>query len=259
MPGTATPRRITHRDDRPRRPDRRGPQGLALLYEDRDLLVVDKAAGLLTIATETDKERTAYRLATDYVRHGQARSPHRIFIVHRLDRDTSGVLVFAKTEPIKRHLQDHWGETEKTYLAIVHGRLARKEDTLVSHLAENAAYRVYSTPDHSKGLLSRTAYKVIREAKGFSLLEVRLLTGRKHQIRVHLAELGHPVVGDRRYGRDGDSHRQLALHAESIAFNHPATGQRLTFRAEVPAHFARLLGTASGPEPRQISAPFAKP
>ncbi len=237
----------------PRRTYRLGPQGLTLLYEDNDILVVDKAAGLLTIATETDRERTAYRLATDYVRRGHARSPNRIFIVHRLDRDTSGVLLFAKTEQAKRQLQDHWGDTEKTYRAIVHGRLARKEDTLVSYLTENAAYRVYSTPDRAKGLLSRTAYKVIREARGFSLLEVRLLTGRKHQIRVHLAELGHPVVGDRRYGRKGDTHRQLALHAESIAFNHPVTGQRMTFKAEVPAHFARLMGGAPAPEARRIT------
>ena len=157
----------------PRRTYRLGPQGLTLLYEDNDILVVDKAAGLLTIATETDRERTAYRLATDYVRRGHARSPNRIFIVHRLDRDTSGVLLFAKTEQAKRQLQDHWGDTEKTYRAIVHGRLARKEDTLVSYLTENAAYRVYSTPDRAKGLLSRTAYKVIREARGFSLLVVK--------------------------------------------------------------------------------------
>lgn len=227
---------------RPRRTHRHTPQGLTILYEDNDILVVDKAVGLLTIATETDRERTAYRLATDYVRRGQARSPHRIFIVHRLDRDTSGVLVFAKTEQAKRQLQDHWSETEKTYRAIVHGRLARKENTLVSYLTENAAYQVYSTPDRTKGLLSRTAYKVLGEARNFSVLEVRLLTGRKHQIRVHFAELGHPVVGDRRYGRKGDTHRQLALHAESIAFNHPVTGQRMTFKAEIPAHLARLAG-----------------
>jgi len=219
--------------------NRRQPQGLDILHEDRDIIVVNKAPGLLTIATDTDKTRTAYRLLTDYVRRGMAKSRERVFIVHRLDRDTSGVLVFARTEEAKRKLQADWETTEKHYLAVVHGTVAKKQGVISSYLTENAAFRVYSTPDHSKGLLSRTAYKVLREQRGFSVLDIELLTGRKHQIRVHFAEQGNPIVGDSKYGRPHDSHRFLALHARSLAFNHPVTGQRMTFEADVPVYFNR--------------------
>ncbi len=217
----------------------RQPRGLAILYEDRDIIVVNKAPGLLTIATETDRVRTAYYLLNDYVRKGAAKSRERVFIVHRLDRDTSGVLVFARTEAAKRQLQAHWETTEKHYLAVVHGTLTRKEGTLTSYLTENAAFRVYSTPDPAKGLLSHTAYRVIRESPAFSVLDITLLTGRKHQIRVHLSELGHPVVGDDKYGRPHDSHKFLALHARSLAIDHPFTGQRMMFEADAPVYFDR--------------------
>lgn len=233
-------------------PDRRParchhPPGLFILHEDPYLLVVDKAAGLLTIATETDRERTAYRLLTQYVRKGFSRSGQRVFIVHRLDRDTSGVLVFAKTESVKRHLQEHWPEVRKTYLAVVYGTPPKREGMIVSHLAENAAHRVYSTPDPAKGQLAKTAWRVLQTFRAFSLLEIDLLTGRKNQIRVHLSESGFPVVGDRKYGRADDAHKLLALHARSIAFGHPVTGARLVFEAPIPRHFTRLMGDCDKP------------
>ena len=221
---------------------RHQPRGLTILHEDRDILVVDKAPGLLTIATATARERTAYHLLTDYVRKGNTKARARIFIVHRLDRDTSGVLVFAKTPQAQRHLQDHWADAEKKYLAVVYGRLSPKTGILTSYLAENAAHRMYSTPNPALGRLARTAYTVLQETPAFSLLEITLLTGRKNQIRVHLAERGHPVVGDKKYGRPNESRQRLALHAWSLAFNHPFTGRRLTFTTAVPANLARLLG-----------------
>lgn len=221
-----------------RRGDSRG-RGLDILYEDRDIIVVNKAPRLLTIATDTDKARTAYRLLTDYVRKGVAKSRQRVFIVHRLDRDTSGLLVFARTEDAKRTLQANWESTEKHYLAVVHGTLAKKEGIITSYLSENSAFRVYSTPDPSKGLLSRTAYRVLRELPAFSVLDIELLTGRKHQIRVHLASQGNPVVGDSKYGRSHDPHKLLALHARSLAINHPVTGKRMLFEADAPSHFGR--------------------
>ncbi len=227
-------------------PRRFQPRGLEILHEDRDIIVVNKSPGLLTIATENDRARTAYHVLTDYVRRGMARSRERIFIVHRLDRDTSGVLVFARTEAAKRQLQDHWDETEKHYLAVVHGAMATKDGTFTSYLTENAAFRVYSTPDPAQGLLSSTAYRVIREMPAFSVLDIVLLTGRKHQIRVHLSEQGHPVVGDDKYGRPRDSHKFLALHARSLALNHPATGQRMVFEADPPAHFRRWWHPGEG-------------
>ncbi|MCK4620658.1 MAG: RluA family pseudouridine synthase [Desulfuromonadales bacterium] len=221
---------------------KRQPKGLALLYEDKDILVVEKPAGLLTIGTERDKSRTAHYLLNDYVRKGNPKSRNRVYVVHRLDQDTSGVLLFAKSEQAKKFLQEHWEQTDKHYLAIVHGRLTPKEGKISSCLAENAAHRVYSTPDTAKGKLSHTAYKVLKETKGFSLVEIHLLTGRKHQIRVHFAEKGHPVAGDRKYGNRDVGPKRLALHARSISFTHPFSGRPMTFDTGMPEDFVRLLG-----------------
>jgi RluA family pseudouridine synthase len=217
-------------------------RGLLILHEDKDILVVDKPAGLLTIATSTEKVQTAYFILTDHVRAGSGKSRERVFIVHRLDRETSGVLLFAKNPTAKFRLQDGWTETEKHYLAAVHGRLTKKSDTITSHLVENTVHRVYSTRDAKKGKLSRTAYRVLEEAKGMTLLDIQPLTGRKHQIRVHLADIGHPVVGDKKYGKENDNRSRLALHARSISFPHPTTGKRLTVEAVVPRFFSTLFG-----------------
>jgi RluA family pseudouridine synthase len=218
-------------------------RGLVLLYEDRDIIVVDKPAGLLTVGTDSDKSHTAYFVLTNYVRKGSPRSRNRVFIVHRLDRDTSGVLVFAKNEEAKLRLQADWPQTEKKYLAIVHGKCQKSSDTITTYLAENKAHVVYSTNDPSEGKLSHTEYKVLRQAKDFALLEVALLTGRKNQIRVHLAGIGHPIVGDKKYGRAHDPFGHLALHAREISFGHPVTGERLHFSAKVPGYFNTLLPT----------------
>ncbi len=217
------------------------PKELEILYEDKDILVVNKPAGLLTVGTETNKLKTAYYILTDYVRKGSLKSRNRIFIVHRLDQWTSGVLVFAKSEEVKLRLQAQWKDTEKKYIAVVHDRLAEKQGIITSHLAENKAYVVYSTTDTTKGKLAHTAYKVIKETTHFSLLEINLLTGRKNQIRVHMADKGHPIVGDRKYGKAADGYKRLALHSKSISFAHPANGRRMTFEAKVPNYFNELL------------------
>ena len=219
------------------------PHGLVVLHEDREILVVDKPAGLLTIGTENDKSRTAYFILTDYVRKGCARSRNRVFIVHRLDRDTSGVLVFAKTEEAKLRLQGEWSKTEKKYLAVVHGRCRKSEETITTYLAENNSHVMYSTSDPAKGKLSHTAYRVLEQTKDSTLLEVSLLTGRKNQIRVHLAGIGHPIIGDRKYGSAKEPCGGLALHAKSISFTHPASGRRMTFAAKVPPYFRKLVGS----------------
>ena len=218
------------------------PRGLLIIYEDKDILVVDKPAGLLTMGTDTDKVRTAYYALTDYVRKGYSKSRNRIFIVHRLDRETSGVLVFAKNIEAQRYLQDHWDETKKKYLAVVCGRCERKSQTITTYLAENTAQVVYSTSDPSKGRLSHTAFTVLKQTKDFALLEVDLLTGRKNQIRVHLAGIGHPVVGDQKYGKSKQAHTRLALHARAISFKHPFSGKQLSFEAKVPLYFKQLVG-----------------
>lgn len=224
-----------------RPPTKRQPGGMTILHEDRDLLVVVKPAGLLTVGTDRDKSRTAHFLLNDYVRKGNPKAHNRVYVVHRLDQDTSGILLFAKSEPAKTFLQEHWDATDKHYLAIVHGQLPLKEGKISSYLAENAAHKVYSTLDAGKGKLSHTAYKVLQETRRFSLLDIHLLTGRKHQIRVHFAEQGHPVAGDRKYGGGDADCKRLALHASSIAFLHPFSGRKMTFETGLPEEFARLL------------------
>jgi RluA family pseudouridine synthase len=221
--------------------------GMEILYEDGDIIVVDKPAGLLTMGTATNKTRTAYYMLTEYVRHGNDRSRNRIFIVHRLDQLTSGVLVFAKSEEAKFRLQDQWTDTRKKYVAVVHGRMTPAEGTIKSYLAENKAFVVYSTRDPAKGKPAQTAYKVLKEGSRFSLVEIDLLTGRKNQIRVHFADKGHPVAGDRKYGDAKDGCRRLALHSRSITFTHPGTGKPVTFEARVPAFFNELVGGRRGP------------
>jgi RluA family pseudouridine synthase len=218
------------------------PKDLVILYEDRDILVVDKPAGLLTIATEGEKTNTAYYLLTDYVRKGYAKSLKRLFIVHRLDRDVSGILIFAKTAEAKETLQTQWPDVTKKYLAVVHGLFEKQADTLSSYLTENREFHVYSTLDKSVGKHSRTAYKVLKEKGNLSLLEIELLTGRKHQIRVHMADCRHPIVGDKKYGEGKQAYPRLALHAFSIAFLHPYNSKPLYFETSIPAYFNELVG-----------------
>ncbi|HIJ97370.1 MAG TPA: RluA family pseudouridine synthase [Desulfuromonadales bacterium] len=230
-----------------RTPTKYQPKGITILHEDKDVIVVDKPCGLLTMGTERDKSRTAHSILNDYVRKGDPRSRNRIYIVHRLDRDTSGILIFAKSEAAKIFLQGQWQDTDKRYLTVVHGSLSPKEGTISSYLAENSALTVYSTSDPAAGKLSQTEYTVLKETRGFSLLEIHLLTGRKHQIRVHLSEKGHPVVGDKKYGLRNDSYGTLALHARSISFTHPVSGKRLTFETGIPDFFTRLVGNIELP------------
>ena len=230
-----------------RRSGKHLPGGLTILHEDRDIIVVDKPSGLLTISTDREKLRTAYFVLTDYVRKGVAKSRNRIFIVHRLDRETSGILIFAKNEAAKFRLQEQWQDIKKQYLAVVHGRCDKRADTITTYLAENQAHGVYTTSDARKGKLSHTAYKVIKETRDFSLLEVDLLTGRKHQIRVHLAGIGHPVVGDERYAKGQKRYQRLALHARSISFRHPFSGEPMIFETKVPVFFNTLVGNWNPP------------
>ncbi len=221
---------------------RHHPKGLTILHEDRDIIVVEKPCGLLTIGTDRDKTRTLHTILNEYVRKGDPRSRNRVYIVHRLDRETSGILILAKSETAKAYLQLHWKETDKRYLTVVHGLLAEKSGTISSFLTENSALKVYSTPDQTLGKLSQTEYEVLKEARGMSLLAIHLLTGRKHQIRVHLSEQGHSVVGDKKYGAGKDAHANLALHARSLAFTHPVNGRRMAFETAIPDYFIRLVG-----------------
>jgi RluA family pseudouridine synthase len=222
-------------------PKRFQPKGLTILNEDQDILVIDKSSGLLTISNESTRENTAYYLLNEFVRKGNPKSRNQIFIVHRLDKDTSGVIVFAKTEKAKRYLQDNWEKFNKTYYAVINGHLPEKEGLITSYLAENSIHRMYAVTDPKKGKLARTGYKVIKESKNYSLLEIDLLTGRKNQIRVHFSDKGHAVAGDKMYGKKEKHVKRLALHAASITILHPHTKEKLTFKTKVPAYFKSLL------------------
>lgn len=217
------------------------PKGLLILYEDHDIIVVDKIAGLLTMGTEREKEKTAYFILTDYVKKGNERSKKRLFIVHRLDRDTSGILIFAKSENVKRYLQNNWKEFSKKYFTVVCGKLKDKEGVITSYLSENKTFRVFSVKKPDEGKFSKTGYKVIKESDKYSLLEIKLLTGRKNQIRVHLSEKGHPVVGDKIYGIADKGIKRLALHSGSLTIKHPSTQEEMTFKTEIPNYFKTLL------------------
>lgn len=227
------------------------PKGVTLLYEDVDILVVDKPCSLLTMGTERDKSRTVHSILNDYVRRGNPKSRNRVYIVHRLDRDTSGILLFAKSESAKLALQTNWDDTSKLYLAVVFGQVSPQRGTISSYLAENAAFAVYSTSDPSQGKLAHTAYTLVKERNGLSLLQVHLLTGRKHQIRVHFVDQGHPLVGDRKYAQDRPAHAHLALHAWSLDFTHPTSGARLHFETEIPQRFTQLVGPFDPPGLRE--------
>ena len=210
-----------------------------LVYEDESLLVIDKPAGLLTMGTDEDKIHTAYYALTEYVRAQSLKGKGRIFIVHRLDRDTSGLVVFAKKEEIKIKLQEEWKTAVKKYYAVVEGVPRKSSDTIESFLVEDNFRRVYSTGERSREAKhASTFYRVMNQsAAGFSLLDVTLITGRKNQIRVHLADIGHPVVGDQKYGATQDPLGRLGLHAYYLSFKHPATGEIKTFTTPIPKNW----------------------
>ena len=218
------------------------PKGLTILHEDKDILVIDKPSGLLTIGSDRNKIRTVHYLLNDYVRKGNPKSRHRVYVVHRLDQATSGLLLFTKSETAKIFLQDNWDKTEKHYLTIVHGQMTKKQGMITTYLAENKANNVYSTTDANKGKLSKTGYTVKKEKKGVSLIDIHLLTGRKHQIRVHFAESDHAVVGDQKYGDELRGSKRLMLHSRSLTFIHPFSKKRVAFISAMPDDFIRLIG-----------------
>ncbi len=237
-----------HRKDNQfsRPPKKYEPKGLTILFEDRDIIFVDKVSGLLTMGNDRESFRTAYSNLTDYVSKGNPKSPHRVFIVHRLDKETSGVLLFAKTEEAKTYLQSEWANFNKTYYAVVHGHLPKNEGVISSYLVEQGVFKMYSAtnPEQKKqGKLSKTAYKVIKQNETHSLVELNILSGRKHQIRVHMADKGCPVVGDKKYGNGGKGEKgakRLYLHAAKLSIKHPYSKLDLVIEAPMPDHFDAL-------------------
>ncbi len=215
---------------------------LKIVYEDDDIIVVNKGYGLLSMGTDKIKEGTAYSILRDYLKWKDPRN--KLFIVHRLDRDTSGLMVFAKSEEAKNRLQHNWNNMviSRKYLAVVEGKPEPEEGVVRSYLAENSRFEVYSTDKPEEGQLAITRYKTLRSRNGYSLMEVSLDTGRKNQIRVHMKDLGHPITGDRRYGAKSSPIHRMALHAQTLRFVHPMTRKDMNFSTPVPASFAKMVG-----------------
>jgi 23S rRNA pseudouridine1911/1915/1917 synthase len=214
---------------------------MKVYFEDASLIVIDKPANLLSVASEGEQERTAEFQLTDYLRQRKPNDPERVWVVHRLDRETSGLMVFAKSGHVAHTLQEGWDRVEKRYEAVVEGRLAADQGVFESDLDEASPFKVYTAAPSERTRHAITRYQVIKRAKERTLVQLTLETGRRHQIRVHLASAGCPIVGDEKYGAETDPARRLALHSWSLRFPHPATQGELRFESPLPKDLARLM------------------
>jgi RluA family pseudouridine synthase len=212
-----------------------------IVYEDNDILVINKPNGLLTIESDHEKTDTAYKLVLEYM--SQKDKHARCFQVHRLDKETSGLLLFTKTYELKELLSKNWNTLvkERGYVAVVEGKMPKKEDQIINWLKETDTHLMYNSNKNGDGLKAITNYKVVKETQKYSLLNVTIETGRKNQIRVAMADLGHPVVGDDKYGTPSDPLKRLGLHAATLKFKHPITKEIMYFKAETPAAFKKIF------------------
>ncbi len=204
-------------------------------------MVIEKEAGILSIATDKELEKTAYSILSRHVK--QSNPKNKIFVIHRLDRETSGVMLFAKSREVQEILQTEWKQTivERTYYAVVEGIPEKKNGTIASWLNENKAFKVFSGQNPEKGHKAITHYKVLKQEKDYSLLEVNLETGRKNQIRVHMQDIGHSIAGDKKYGAKTNPFKRLGLHAGVLSFKHPKTGKVVHFESPVPQKFLKCF------------------
>ncbi|MDR1679639.1 MAG: RluA family pseudouridine synthase [Prevotellaceae bacterium] len=215
---------------------------LKIVHEDDYLIVVEKAEGLLAVATDERKnEITAFSILNNYLKKKDPRN--RLFVVHRIDRETSGLIMFAKSREVQLALQDNWHNavTERVYVAVVEGVPERSEDTIVSYLRESKAYKIHSSHSGDDGKEAITHYRITRRTNDYALLRVELETGRKNQIRVHMQEIGHPIIGDKKYGAPPSPIGRMGLHARSLAFIHPVTHENMRFETPIPRKFSALF------------------
>jgi len=214
---------------------------IPIIYEDDDMIVIDKPAGMLTISTDKERANTAYYIVNDYMK-SRAKSG-RVFIVHRLDRETSGVMLLAKNERTKYALQERWEELalRRGYVAVVEGKVLPPEGKITSWLKQTKTMWVYSSKQKGDGKLAVTNYCTLQSADSHSLLYISLETGRKNQIRVHMKDIGHPIVGDKKYGAFTNPAGRLCLHASVLAIKHPSTDEELRFESIVPGTFMKVM------------------
>lgn len=215
---------------------------LPILYEDKEFIVINKPSGLLSVATDKEKDNTAYHMVREHVKNVSHKE--NIYVVHRLDQETSGVLLFTKNEKLRDLLQDNWNDlvVKRQYIAIIKGTLKEKQGTIKTYLKEGKNQLVYVTKDKKEGKLSITHYQVMKVKNGYTLLNILLDTGRKNQIRVHMKELGYPIIGDKKYGSKINPLKRLGLHAKEISFIHPVTNKKYTFQAPIPVEFKKVIG-----------------
>ena len=225
------------------------PPGMSIVFEDDSVLVIEKPENLLSMASAAVRGRTAYSYLTDYIRGGAPHSQKRIWIVHRLDRETSGLMLFAKTEAAKQTLQANWQQTEKRYQALVEGKMPEERGTMSSHLDETGPFKVYSAPESDRTRHAVTHYVVVRKTANMQLVELNLETGRRNQIRVHLADAGCPIIGDTKYDATTNPAGRLGLHANLLQFTHPVSGKVLKFDSPLPADLARVLSNSERGKP----------
>ena len=211
---------------------------LNILYEDTHIIVVNKKPNLLTIGTIKEKENTLYHKVSEYVKESNYKN--KIFVIHRLDKDTSGIVIFAKDLKTKNMYQDNWDTLVKYrgYIAIVEGILDKKEDLVKVNLKENKNLKVYVARD---GKESITKYKVIKENKDYSLLNIELLTGRKNQIRATFEYLNHPIIGDKKYNSIKNPINRLGLHSNKLIIIDPYSNKEMVFETKVPSSFMSLF------------------
>lgn len=207
---------------------------LKIIYEDKYLLVVDKPSNLLTISTFKEQNNTLFHQVHEYLKSKNVKA----FIVHRLDKDTSGLVVFAKSERVKNILQDNWENVKREYIALVNGNLKKDKGTIKSYLKESKTLQVYSTNDSKNGKLAITEYEKIKSNNNYSLLKINIKTGRKNQIRVHLNDIGNPIVGDKKYSKIKNKNaKRLYLHASCLEFVHPVTKELIHLESTYPSIF----------------------
>ena len=213
--------------------------GLKIVHLDDHIVVVDKRAGLLSMGSEGEKERTAHRILNDHLKALTGTPSQTAFIVHRLDRETSGLMIFARSRAIQAELQQNWKTVTKKYLAVVEGIPPAAAGTLRDNLVESKSLRMHRV--ERGGELAITHYRVLQKGRANALLEITLETGRKNQIRVQMAGMGHPIAGDRKYGATTDPARRLALHSTELKFRHPVSGMSMEFRSDMPSRLIDLL------------------
>lgn len=217
------------------------PEGFEIIHEDRDLIIVDKEPGKLSVAALWNKNATVHSDLNHYVRKGNPKATKVVYVVHRLDQATSGLMVFAKSESAQQFLKNNWSEMQKNYLTLVHGHLKNKSGLIESYLEEDDDYHVHSSQDPERGKLARTEYKVLNESDKLSVVRVNLLTGKKNQIRVHMSGQQCPIVGDSKYGPKTSKIRELMLHAYRLQLIHPFSKKIIMAESPVPERFHKVL------------------